>query len=91
MQAIRTDEIVVTRPVSHLRKAFWACALAVSGIVGVSGGIVGLLLSLLASEGVIERNSGVRLAVPSLIVASLTAFMVFAHSMDRLQEMKSGN
>jgi hypothetical protein len=32
----------------------------------------------------------VRLAVPSLIVASLTAFMVFAHSMDRLQEMKSG-
>lgn len=91
MQAIQSDQLVGTRPVSHLRSAFWACALAVCGIVGLAGGIAGLLLSFLAAEGVVEPNSGVRLAVPILIVLSLTSFMGFAHAMDRLQEMTVPN
>lgn len=85
MQATRTNELETARPVSHLRKAFWSCALAVSGLVGAAGGIAGLLLSFLAAEGVVEPDGGVRLAVPILIVMSLTSLMWFAHSMDRLQ------
>lgn len=88
MQAVQTNELVTAKPVPHLRKAFWSCALAVSGVVGVAGAVSGLLLSLLAAERIVEPNSSVRLAVPILIVLSLTSFMAFAHAMDRLQDMK---
>ncbi len=88
MQAIETNKVIEAPAASNLKKAFWACALGGSAIVGVGGGIAGLLLSFLTAEGVIEPNSGVRLAVPVLIVLSLTAFMGFAHAMDRLQELK---
>jgi len=88
MQAVRTNELVTARPVPNLRRAFWSCALAVFGVVGVAGAIAGLLLSLLAAVRIVEPGSGVRLAVPILIVLSLTSFMAFAHAMDRLQEMK---
>lgn len=88
MQAIRINQPVAARPVSHLRSAFWACGLATSGLVGVGSGVAGLLLSFLAAESVVDPSSGVRLAVPILIVLSLTSFMGFAHAMDRLQEIE---
>lgn len=87
MHAIKRNEFVTARPGLNLCKAFWACALAMSGIVGIGGGIAGLLLSFLAAEGAVEPSSGVRLAVPALIVLSLTSLMGFAHAMDRLHEM----
>lgn len=86
MHAIKTNELVTSRPVLNIRKALWACALGVSGTVGIGSGVAGLLLSFLAAEGVVEASSGIRLAVPILIVLSLTSFMLFAHAMDRLQE-----
>ena len=88
MQAITTKELVTARSALNLRKAYWACSLAICGAAGIGCGVAGLLLSFLAAEGVLDPSSRVRLAVPILIVISLTSFMCFAHAMDRLQEAK---
>lgn len=85
MQAIKSKELVAAAPDTYPRKTLWAFALGMAGLVGIGTGIAGLLLSFLAAEGVVEPGSGVRLAVPILIVMSLTSFMGFAHAMDRLQ------
>ncbi|MDI1242668.1 MAG: hypothetical protein PSX80_12195 [bacterium] len=91
MQTTKTSQLITSRPVSNLRRASWACALALSGVVGVGAGVAGLLLSFLAAEDLVEPGSSVRLAVPMLIVLSLTSFMGFAHAMDRLQDTRDPN
>jgi len=88
MQVIDRNELIAISPVSQLRRPFWSCALALSGLVGIGSGIAGLLLSFLAAQDLVEPSSDVRLAVPILIVLSLTSFMGFAHAMDRLQVTK---
>lgn len=87
MHAIERHEMVDAKPTHRLSKAFWACSLAISGVLGILGGVAGLLLSFLAAEGIVDPSSSVRFAVPVLIVLGLTSFMGFAHSMDRLQDM----
>lgn len=71
-------------------RRLWLAALAVSGPVGIGCGIVGLLSSFLAAEGVIPASSAVRLVVPILIVSSLTLLMLTAHALDRLHSLKNG-
>ena len=66
----------------------WAWMLAVSSLAGIGSGIAGLILSFLAAESIVRPNSGVRLAVPILIVSCLSLLMVAAHAMDRMQDLR---
>lgn len=84
--AVRSTEVEATH--RSRRLVLWAWMLATSGLFGIGSGIAGLVLSFLAAEGVVEANSGVRLAVPILIVSSLSLLMVAAHAMDRLQSLR---
>jgi hypothetical protein len=70
------------------RALIWAWTLTASGVCGIACGIAGLLLSLLAAEGIVHAGSAVRLAVPILIVACLSLLMAAAHAMDRLQNLR---
>lgn len=76
---------------SDRRRTAWLAGLALSGLSGVGCGIAGLLLSFLAAKGAVEPSSGVRFAVPVLIVLALTSFMCCAHCMDRLGQLRIEN
>lgn len=69
-------------------RKLWLAAMAISGVFGIASGVVGLVLSFLAAEGVVDASRSVRLAVPALIVASLALMMLSAHAMDRLHAIK---
>jgi uncharacterized membrane protein YhaH (DUF805 family) len=70
------------------RKVFWVWVLAGSGLIGIASGIGGLILSFLAAESVVHPGSNVRLAVPILIVSCLSLFILAAHAMDRLHNLR---
>ena len=82
--AIRAQE----RAKSDRRRVLWLAASALSGISGIACGIAGLVLSFLAAEEIVPASSGVRLAVPILIVLSLSLLMWCAHSLDRLYQIR---
>lgn len=84
--AIRAQD----RAKSDRRKVLWLAASALSGAIGIACGIAGLVLSFLAAEEIVAASSGVRLAVPILIVLSLSLLMWCAHCMDRLHQIRIG-
>jgi hypothetical protein len=81
---IRTEE----KAGSDRRRTAWLTALALSGLAGIGCGIAGLVLSSFAAQGFVGASSAVRLAVPILVVLSLSLLMCSAHCLDRLHQIR---
>lgn len=71
-------------------RLMWRAILTFAGIGGVGCGITSLILSGLTFLKLVDARSGVRIAVPVLIVICLSLLMLAAHAMDRLRDLNSG-
>jgi len=70
-------------------RLIWRVILAFSGIGGFGSGITGLILSGLTFMRLADPRSGIRIAVPMLVVLCLSLLMMAAHAMDRLRDLNA--
>jgi cytochrome c biogenesis protein CcdA len=77
---------VQVRPADLGARGPWFAAMTACFVGGLVLGITGLMLSLLASAGVLGATRATSLTVVSMIVASLGLLLFGAHALDRMDE-----
>jgi hypothetical protein len=77
---------VQVRPVRLGARGSWFASMTASFVGGLILGITALMLSLLASAGVLGATRATSLTVVSMIVASLGLLLFGAHALDRMDE-----
>ena len=77
---------VQVRPIRLGVRGSWFAAMTACFVGGLVLGITGLMLSLLASAGVLGATRATSLTVVSMIVVSLGLLLFGAHALDRMDE-----